>query len=45
MVRIICIALLLSSCASFEQKLKAQQQLQCQPAGSVGCIGFILNKE
>jgi len=45
MIKIICIALLLSSCASFEQKIKQQQQLQCQPAGSVGCIGFIQYKE
>lgn len=34
---------MLSSCASFEQKLGIDDHLTCTPHDAVGCIGFYNN--
>jgi PBP1b-binding outer membrane lipoprotein LpoB len=45
MVRIIILAMLLSSCSQFEQKMQDAQQLKCTPPNAVGCTGFITEKQ
>ena len=35
----------LTGCAEFETKLEQQQQLNCEPAESDGCAGWLPPKE